>query len=78
MAKRYAVLDIDRGIKDKSKVILAEFNTLKEATEWQSKLKIYDKNPLLKFANYPIWDFKGKPSTLEGLRKQCSKIKKSK
>ena len=38
--KRYAVLDIDKGIVDSKKVILAEFDTLKEAKEWQSKLKV--------------------------------------
>ena len=47
--KRYAVLDIDKGIVDSKKVILAEFDTLKEAKEWQSKIKVYGDS----FSNLP-------------------------
>jgi len=55
--KRFAVLDIDRGIRDKKKAVLAEFDTEAEAVEWRSKMKTTDPNPLIKFAQYPIWEF---------------------
>ena len=75
--KRYAVLDIDKGIVDSKKVILAEFDTLKEAKEWQSKIKVYG-DSFSNFIHYPIWDFKGKPNTLEGLKRKYAKVKKVK
>jgi hypothetical protein len=76
--KRYAVLDINRGIVNPKRVILAEFDTMKEAEEWQSKLKVYGENALLRFADYPIFDFKGKPPMLKEIEKEIKKNKKGK
>ena len=61
--KRYAVLDIDKGIVDSKKVILAEFDTLKEAKEWQSKLKVYG-DSFSNFIHYPI-SYSNQPDWVE-------------
>lgn len=62
--KRYAVLDIAKGIVDRKKIVLAEFDSEEEAVQWRSKLKNHRKsrsnNPLLHFVDNPIWDFGGK------------------
>ena len=52
----WCVLDIKKGMVDKSKVILAEFDSEKEAIEWQRKIKGEDIHTIV---DYPVFYIKG-------------------